>query len=56
MMGKKEVSHDCNTPGASPINLKGPVPKRDELWECSGRVKPHRERRGSPQKGFSPAP
>ena len=62
VMGKKEVSHNCNTPGTRigwgyhPINLKGPVPIRDESWECSGRVKPHRERRGSLQKGFSPAP
>ena len=62
VMGKKEVSHDCNTPGTRIgqgyhlINLKGPVSKRDELWECSGRIKPHCECRGSPQKGFSPAP
>ena len=58
MMGKNEVSHDRNTPGTEigrgyhPINLKGPVPKRDGPWECSGRVKPHCERRGALRKGF----
>ena len=46
MMVKNEVSHDWNAPGPRigrgyhPINLRGPVPKRDGLWECSGRVKP----------------
>ena len=46
VMGKNEVFHDCNTPGTGigwgyhPINLKGPVPKRDGPWECSGRVNP----------------
>ena len=45
-MAKNEVSHDPNTPGPRisqgyhPINLRGPVPKRDGPWECSGRVKP----------------
>ena len=58
VMGNHEVSHDHNTSGTRigqgchPINLRGPVPKRDWSWERSRRVKPHRERRGVLSKGF----
>ena len=62
VMGKNVFSHDRSTPGARIgqryhlINLRGPIPNRDGLWECCGGVKPHREYRGAPQKGFSPFP
>ena len=58
VMGKNKVSHDRNTPGTRisqgchPVNLRGPVPKRDGPSQRSGRVKPHREHREPSERVF----